>query len=344
MSQADATILITGGAGFIGSTLVRQCLKEDAARVVNLDCFTYAGHRASLDAVENHPSYTLAEGDIGDAQWVGEILSQHQPQAIMHLAAESHVDRSIVDPHRFVATNVLGTCTLLEEATRYWLSLEENRQSRFRFLYVSTDEVFGATDEGEFFDESSPVAPNSPYAASKSAGEQLTQSFGHTYGLPFVIANPTNHYGPRQHPEKLIPRMILNAAADEILPIYGDGLQQRDWIHVEDGCRALRTILASGKIGTRYLVGSETSQPNLSVVESICDLVDEVIGDSGARRQLIQHVADRLGHDRRYAISSKTLRTETTWRPRVDFTVGLRNTVTWYLENPDWVAAISATS
>lgn len=341
MNQPGTTILITGGAGFIGSTLVRQCLLQDAAKVVNLDCFTYAGHRASLAEIESHSSYTLVEGNICDAARVRAVLGEHQPRAVLHLAAESHVDRSIVDPHRFVTSNVLGTCTLLEETTRYWQGLDEAQQRDFRFLYVSTDEVFGAADEGQVFDESSPISPNSPYAASKAAGEQLTQSFGHTFGLPYLIANPTNHYGPRQHPEKLIPRMILHATAEKSLPVYGDGLQQRDWIHVEDGCCALRLILAEGEPGSRYLVGSENNQENLSVVETICDLVDEALADSAARRKLINHVADRPGHDRRYAVSSERLRTETAWRTQVDFAEGLRNTVAWYLENEEWVAAIA---
>jgi dTDP-glucose 4,6-dehydratase len=337
MTDHKPVILITGGAGFIGSALVRQCLAEGDARVVNLDKFTYAGHRASLVEVENHPDYVLAEGDIVDAKLVGEVLAKHRPWAIVHLAAESHVDRSIVDPPTFAVTNILGTCTLLDVATRYWQQLDASARAGFRFLYVSTDEVFGAAGPEQTFDEQSPLAPNSPYAASKAAGEQLTGAFAHTYGLPALVANPSNHYGPRQHPEKLIPKMILNATAGERLPVYGDGLQQRDWIHVEDGCRALRAILRHGLPGDRYLVGAENCQVNLQVVETICDLVDERLADHGRRRKLIAHVTDRLGHDRRYAVCAKRLREKTGWRPTVSFSVGLQETVDWYLDHPQWV-------
>ena len=340
MTQASTTILITGGAGFIGSTLVRQYLEQEATQVVNLDFFTYAGHRKSLEEIAEHPRYQTIEGDILNARLVNDTLQRKRPVAVIHLAAESHVDRSISQPSKFASTNVLGTCTLLEETTRYWRTLDSASRAAFRFLYVSTDEVFGSADTGEVFHEWSPLAPNSPYAASKAAGEQMTRAFGQTYGLPYLIANPTNNYGPRQHPEKLIPLMILNAAAGKPLPIYGDGQQQRDWLHVEDGCRALRAILSSGSPGERYLIGTETCQANLPVVEGICKLVDRALGGS-SRKALISHVTDRLGHDRRYAVSAARLREATGWKPEISFSEGLERTVQWYLSNPAWVAAMS---
>ncbi|MCH7753307.1 MAG: dTDP-glucose 4,6-dehydratase [Planctomycetes bacterium] len=343
MTTRKPSLLITGGAGFIGSTLVRQCLAEGDSLVVNLDKFTYAGHRSSLEEVENHPDYVLVEGDIVDAKLVGEVLEEHRPWAIVHLAAETHVDRSIVDPPTFAVTNVLGTCTLLDVATRYWQQLDVAGRARFRFLYVSTDEVFGSAGPEQAFDEQSPVSPNSPYAASKAAGEQLTGAFAHTYGLPTLVANPSNHYGPRQHPEKLIPKMILHAAAGEPLGVYGDGLHQRDWLHVEDGCRVLRAILRQGSPGERYLVGADNCQVNLAVVETICDLVDELLADNGQRRKLIAHVTDRLGHDRRYAVCANKVRETTGWQPTVSFSVGLRETVAWYLQHRQWVEKMWAT-
>lgn len=344
MTAGKSAILITGGAGFIGSTLVRQCLAEEDARVVNLDKFTYAGSRASLVEIDDHADYSLVEGDIVDGKLVERALAEHRPWAIIHLAAESHVDRSIADPPTFVVTNVLGTCTLLEAATRYWRQLDGLDRERFRFFYVSTDEVFGAAEPGQTFDEQSPLAPNSPYAASKAAGEQLARAFAHTYGLPMLGANPGNHYGPRQHPEKLIPKMILHAVAGTPLPVYGDGRQQRDWLHVEDGCRALRAILHQGRPGERFLVGSEDCRGNLDVVEAICDLVDERSGHKDRSRRLIRLVTDRLGHDRRYAMSTQRLRDRTGWRPQIPFATGLRETVAWYLEHPEWAAGMLANS
>lgn len=342
MTARKPTILITGGAGFIGSTLVRQCLYAGDSHVVNLDKFTYAGQRASLEEIENHADYSLVEGDVVDAKLVGEVFAEHRPWAIVHLAAESHVDRSIADPPTFVVTNVLGTCTLLNVATHHWQRLDAAARANFRFFYVSTDEVFGAAKPGQMFDEQSPLKPDSPYAASKAAGEQLVGAFAHTYGLPTLVANPSNHYGPRQHPEKLIPKMILNAARGEALPVYGDGKQERDWIHVEDGCRALRAILLQGEPGERYLVGADNSRVNLQIVQTICDLVDETMGDNGRRRGLIAHVTDRPGHDRRYAVCSKRLREKSGWQPTVPFSPGLRETVSWYLDHPQWVEKILA--
>jgi dTDP-glucose 4,6-dehydratase len=343
MSASNQSLLITGGAGFIGSTLVRRCL-DRGARVVTLDKFTYAGHRASLAEVLDDPNHTLIVGDIADGELVKQALDEHQPTAIIHLAAETHVDRSIASPPPFAMTNVLGTCVLLDVATQYWQALEETRRHAFRFLNVSTDEVFGAALPGERFTEQSPLRPNSPYAASKASAEHFARSFAHTFGLPVITANPSNNYGPRQHPEKLIPKMILAAAHGQLLELYGDGLQERDWLHVDDCCAALLEILESGSLGERYLVGADCCLSNLQVVELICDLVDAELNDGGGRRELIVYVADRLGHDRRYAVDASILRSETSWRPRVAFAAGLRETVRWYLQHPEWVTAVSGGS
>jgi dTDP-glucose 4,6-dehydratase len=342
MAEPRETVLITGGAGFIGSSLVRQWLAHETAAIVNLDRLTYAGLRESLDEIADHPRHDLVEGDVADARLVRELLAEHRPRAVLHLAAESHVDRSIDAPAEFARTNVLGACTLLDEATRYWQELDPRARAAFRFLLVSTDEVFGAAAPGEKFSADSPLEPNSPYAASKAAAEHLARSFAHTYGLPVVTVNPTNNYGPRQMPEKLIPRMILAAARREPLPVYGDGLQERDWLHVEDGCRAIRAALAHGAPGRRYLAGAENGLPNLRLVERLCDLVDQRLADGGGRRALVAHVTDRLGHDRRYAVDSRPLRNELEWAPQVDLTTGLRDVVNWNLDNSAWVAAAEA--
>ena len=269
MANRAATVLITGGAGFIGSNLVRQWLDDQSDDVVTLDALTYAGLPESLGDVRENPRHQLVVGDIADEALVKEVFADRQPRAVLHLAAESHVDRSIGEPLGFVRTNVLGTAVLLEAATRYWRDLPTDRQAAFRFVHVSTDEVFGSADESELFTASSPLLPNSPYSASKAAGEQLARAFAHTYGLPVVTLNPGNHYGPRQLPEKLIPKMILLADRGESLPVYGDGLHQRDWIHVEDGCRAIRAATARGTPGERYLIGSGRSHPNLMIVTAI---------------------------------------------------------------------------
>jgi dTDP-glucose 4,6-dehydratase len=338
LSEPKQTLLITGGAGFIGSTLVRQCLSRGFA-VVTFDKLTYAGHRESLVEVLEDPAHLLIEGDIADGSLVTNVLHEHQPQAIIHLAAESHVDRSIADPPQFATTNVLGTCVLLEAATGYWQQLSSTAKSNFRFLNVSTDEVFGSAGPTQLFNEQSPLRPNSPYAASKAAGEHFAHAFNHTYGLPVVIANPSNNFGPRQHPEKFIPKMILAALRNEPLGIYGDGLHERDWLHVGDCCNALLAILDLGEIGKRYVVGADNCLPNLRVAEMICDIVDELTVDLD-RRRLISHVADRPGHDRRYALEASFLKSQTSWRPRIDFPTGLRETVRWYLDNREWVDAV----
>jgi dTDP-glucose 4,6-dehydratase len=340
MTQTQQTLLITGGAGFIGSTLVRQCLSAGHA-VVTYDKLTYAGHRESLAEVLDHPRHTLITGDIADAVQVAEVLAKYLPQAVIHLAAESHVDRSIAAPPQFATTNVLGTCVLLEAVTHYWQNLVAGEQAKFRFLNVSTDEVFGSARTGEFFTEQSGFAPNSPYAASKAAAEHFARAFSRTYGLPVITVNPSNNYGPRQHPEKFIPKMILAALKGESLGVYGDGLHERDWLHVEDCCHALLTILGEGRVGTRYLVGAGNCLPNIRVAEAICDAVDELLGERGNRRELISHVMDRPGHDRRYALDSRFLLDETPWRPQVEFADGLRETVRWYATHLDWVAKVS---
>lgn len=337
MTNQHATILITGGAGFIGSTLVRQCLNTESWSVVTLDKLTYAGHRCSLAEVLNNPRHELIEGDIADTLLVAKLLEKHRPQAVIHLAAESHVDRSIERPPQFATTNVLGTCSLLDVVTQYWQQLKEVEQQTFRCLLVSTDEVFGSAEPDDFFDEQSSFAPNSPYAASKAAGEHFARAFSHTYGLPVIIANPSNNFGPRQHPEKLIPKMILNAAAGQPLPLYGDGLHQRDWLHVEDCCKALLEILRCDNPSPRYVIGAKNCLTNLHVVEVICDFLDEILSDGMNRRNLISRTVDRLGHDRRYAVDAGQLQNETGWQPKTSFADGLRNTVRWYLEHPTWV-------
>lgn len=340
MAHTTQTLLITGGAGFIGSTLVRQCLSA-GYNVVTYDKLTYAGHRESLSEILDHPQHTLVEGDIANAVHIAEVLNAHQPQAVVHLAAESHVDRSIASPPQFATTNVLGTCVLLDVTTRYWQSLSPSRQIAFRLLNVSTDEVFGSATTCEAFTEESRFAPNSPYAASKAAGEHFARAFAKTYGLPLITSNPSNNYGPRQHPEKFIPKMILSAINNHPLRLYGDGLQERDWISVGDCCRAILAILHAGSVGERYLIGANNCLPNIRVAEMICDLVDELFGAGGNRRELITHVTDRPGHDRRYALDTSFLQSKTSWRPQVEFATGLRDTVRWYAENLDWVARVS---
>lgn len=340
MTRHAQTLFITGGAGFIGSTFVRQCLFAGHT-VITFDKLTYAGHRASLAEVLDHPRHTLVVGGIADAEHIEAVLQENRPHAIVHLAAESHVDRSIAKPPAFAQTNVLGTCVLFDVATRYWQSLDAEGQNEFRLLNVSTDEVFGSAQADQFFTECSPLAPNSPYAASKTAGELFARSFAQTYGLPVITANPSNNYGPRQHPEKFIPKMILAALRGEPLGVYGDGLQERDWVHVDDCCAALLAILHSGKSGQRYLIGADHCITNMRVAEMICDVVDELAGDRGNRRKLIAHVPDRLGHDRRYALDASYLRSQTGWQPQIAFEAGLRETVHWYAEHLDWVAAVS---
>jgi len=339
MASSDPSVLITGGAGFVGSALVRQWLEEEPERVVILDRFTYAGLRESLAGLLDYARRLVIEGDVADPALVGRLLAEHRPAVVLHLAAETHVDRSIVEPPRFARTNVLGTCTLLDQTTRYWRELNATARDAFRFVYLSTDEVFGSAADGAQFTVDSPLSPNSPYAASKAAGDHLAHSFLHTYELPVIIVNPTNNYGPRQLPEKLIPKMILAAARREPLPLYGDGLHERDWLHVDDCCRAIRQIARHGATGRRYLLGADNCRTNLSVVEQICDVIDQRLADGQRRRELVRHVADRPGHDRRYAVDVGPLRRELGWSPQIGFDAGLQSTVQWYLDNPAWVAA-----
>ncbi len=344
MTSTSAALLVTGGAGFIGSAFVRQWLAEEQSLVVNLDKLTYAGHRASLMECDGHPRHELVVGDICDPCLARDLLERYRPASIVHLAAESHVDRSIDGPPVFVKTNVEGTCNLLEAARQYWMSLPAASRERFRFLHVSTDEVFGDAGVSGVFRETTAYAPNSPYAASKAAADHFARAYHRTYGLPVVITNSSNNYGPCQLPEKLIPRMLLCALQGCPLPVYGDGAQVRDWLHVDDHVRALRSALARGRTGQTYLVSGGAPRTNLDVVTRICDLVDTLRpGLAHAPcRELITHVPDRPGHDRRYAVDDAKLRSQLDWKPRHDFDSGLRQTVSWYLEHPEWVQAVSS--
>lgn len=335
-------ILVTGGAGFIGSTLVRQLLGEVDCEIWTLDKLTYAGHPANLGPALNDPRHRLIQGDIADRGQVAAILAAFAPETIFHLAAQSHVDRSINDPGIFIATNVVGTFTLLECALEYWRGLDIDRQAGFRFVHVSTDEVFGSLDADGFFHENHPYRPNSPYSASKAGADHLVRAWHQTYGLPTLISNCSNNYGPHQFPEKLIPLIIANALKGMTLPIYGDGQQIRDWLFVDDHVRALRLIGEHGRAGEVYCVGGDAPVSNLDVVRLICALLDEMVPDSIHRphARLIRHVADRPGHDRRYAMDSRKLREQLGWCPRQDFTTGLRQTIRWYLDNGPWCATM----
>ncbi|HVC93098.1 MAG TPA: dTDP-glucose 4,6-dehydratase [Pirellulales bacterium] len=338
------TILVTGGAGFIGSCFARQWIAEEPDRLVNLDKLTYAGNLDSLLPVAGHPNYQLVEGDIGDRHLVGRMLAEHRPWAIVNFAAESHVDRSIDGPADFVRTNVMGTCELLAAARAYFDGLAGPRRSAFRFLHVSTDEVYGSLGASGAFTEQSRYAPNSPYAASKAASDHFVRAYHHTFGLPVLTTNCSNNYGPYQFPEKLVPLMILNALEGKPLPVYGDGQQVRDWLFVEDHCRAIRTVLARGRVGEIYNIGGNCERANLKVVTTICELVDRLrpgLPHAPCSR-LITYVTDRPGHDRRYAIDATKIRDELGWQPRQSFETGLKLTVRWYLENPLWVERVTS--
>ena len=340
--MTSKTIIVTGGAGFIGSCVVRQWLAETDARIVVLDKLTYAGNVESLATVRDNPRYSLEVVDICDATAVAEVIARVQPDAIVHLAAESHVDRSITGPGEFIQTNVVGTYTLLEAARAYWLSLNAERQAAFRFHHVSTDEVYGSLGDDGAFSETTAYAPNSPYSASKAGSDQLVRAWHHTYGLPVVTTNCSNNYGPYHFPEKLIPLMILNAVAGKPLPVYGDGLNVRDWLFVEDHARAIRAVLERGRVGETYCVGGRAEKTNLDVVHTLCDLLDELHPSSGPHRRLITYVKDRPGHDRRYAIDCAKLETELGWKQQESFETGLRKTVQWYLANDEWVRGVTS--
>jgi dTDP-glucose 4,6-dehydratase len=337
------TILVTGGAGFIGSCFAREWLAAGRGRLINLDKLTYAGNLDSLAPVIGNALHLLVEGDIGDRALVSRLLAEHRPAAIVNFAAESHVDRSIEGPTEFVRTNVLGTAELLSAARAYWSGLPEREAAAFRFLHVSTDEVYGSLGPTGSFSEDTRYAPNSPYAASKAGSDHLVRAFHHTYGFPVLTTNCSNNYGPYQFPEKLIPLMVLNALEGKPLPVYGDGQQVRDWLFVEDHCDAIRTVLERGKVGEVYNVGGHCERANLDVVRTICEIVDRLRPDSphAPCSKLIRYVTDRPGHDRRYAIDASKIERELGWRPKQNFATGLEITIRWYLDHPTWVERVT---
>jgi len=340
-------ILVTGGAGFIGSNFILQQLEADATTsLVNLDKLTYAGNLRNLEAVGTDRRYEFVHGDIGDRNLVRGLLERHQPSAVVHFAAESHVDRSIRGPDDFIRTNVDGTFALLEEVRAYWTSLSGNESRSFRFLHISTDEVYGSLGPNDPpFSETTAYAPNSPYSASKAASDHLVRAYHHTYGLPTLTTNCSNNYGRFQFPEKLIPLMILNARDGKPLPVYGDGQNVRDWIYVADHCAAVALVLARGVPGETYNIGGWNEKPNLEIVHAVCDIVDEMAPRAGgSRRELITFVKDRPGHDRRYAMDARKIERELGWRPKETFETGIRKTIRWYLENKEWVKDVTSGS
>jgi dTDP-glucose 4,6-dehydratase len=341
------SIIVTGGAGFIGSNFILQWVAQESAPVVNLDCLTYAGNAANLASLSGDPRHEFVHGDINDRSLVQGLLRQHQPSAVVHFAAESHVDRSILGPDEFIRTNINGTFSLLTEAKQYWEGLEAAHKQRFRFLHVSTDEVYGSLGEHDApFCETTSYAPNSPYAASKAASDHLVRAYYHTYGLPTLTTNCSNNYGPYQFPEKLIPLVILNALKGEPLPIYGDGKNVRDWLFVGDHCAAIRRVLHDGRPGETYNIGGRSEQRNLEVVRTICAILDELCPNSPSKphANLIRFVKDRLGHDRRYAIDPQKIERELGWKPQETFESGIRKTVAWYLDNQPWVQDVTSGS
>ena len=335
------TWLVTGGAGFIGGNFVLDAVQR-GVRVVNLDALTYAGNRDTLASLDGNPNHAFVHGDIGDRTLAERLLREYRPDAVINFAAESHVDRSIDGPAAFVQTNVVGTLALLEAARDYWRSLEGRARDDFRFLHVSTDEVYGSLGDTGKFTEETPFAPNSPYSASKAASDHLVRAFHHTYGLPVLTTNCSNNYGPYQFPEKLIPLVIARALAGEPLPVYGDGKNVRDWLYVGDHCAAIRVVLEGGRVGEMYNVGGDAERQNIEVVHTICKLLDErrPRADGKPRASQITYVADRPGHDRRYAIDAGKLRSELGWKPAYTFEQGIADTVDWYLDNQAWVQRV----
>ena len=339
------TILVTGAAGFIGSNFVLDWLKTSSETVINLDKLTYAGNRHNLATIQDDPRHTLVQGDIGDQTLVPQLLAAHRPRAILNFAAESHVDRSIHGPGEFIQTNIVGTFNLLEAARDYWMQLEDAEKANFRFLHVSTDEVYGTLTASDApFTEQNRYEPNSPYSASKAASDHLVRAWHHTYGLPVLTTNCSNNYGPYHFPEKLIPLTITNALAGKPLPIYGDGMQVRDWLYVGDHCSGIRRVLEAGTIGETYNIGGWNEQTNISIVQKICALLDErrPRADGTSYATQITHVKDRPGHDRRYAIDARKIEQQLGWRPAETFETGIRKTVDWYLENAEWVTQVQS--
>ena len=339
------TVLITGGAGFIGANFVLDWVAQSDEKIVNLDKLTYAGNLESLASLKNNPRHVFVQGDIGDVALLPKLLAEHQPRAVLNFAAESHVDRSIHGPGEFIETNIVGTFRLLESVRGYWHGLNAQAQSQFRFLHVSTDEVYGSLEpQDPAFTEHHPFEPNSPYSASKAASDHLVRAWHHTYGLPVVTTNCSNNYGPLHFPEKLIPLMIVNALAGKPLPVYGDGMQVRDWLYVKDHCSAIRRVLEGGRLGETYNVGGWNEKPNIEIVKTVCALLDELRprADGASYTTQISYVKDRPGHDRRYAIDARKLEKELGWKPAETFETGIRKTVAWYLDNTEWVAHVQS--
>lgn len=338
------TILVTGGAGFIGSNFVLQWLSDESGAVINLDKLTYAANVANLSGIKESLRHELVVGDISDRELVSSLLRTHQPRAIVHFAAESHVDRSILGPDAFIQTNINGTFALLEAARAYWKELNEEDGKAFRFLHVSTDEVYGSLGPNDpAFTETTPYAPNSPYSASKASSDFLVRAYHHTYGLPTLITNCSNNYGPYQFPEKLIPLIIHNALGGKTLPVYGDGSNVRDWLYVADHCSAIRTVLRFGKPGETYNIGGRSEMRNLDVVQTICRILDELRPSADTpREQLIRFVTDRPGHDRRYAIDCSKIERELGWTPQYQFSGGIRQTIQWYLDHETWIEDVTS--
>jgi dTDP-glucose 4,6-dehydratase len=342
-------ILVTGGAGFIGSNFVLDWLGMDHRHrdepVLNLDKLTYAGNLENLASLQGDTRHVFVPGDIGDSALLARLLAEHRPRAVLNFAAESHVDRSIHGPEDFIQTNIVGTFRLLEAVRAYWSGLDEPGKSTFRFLHVSTDEVYGSlAAQDPTFTETHKYEPNSPYSASKASSDHLVRAYHHTYGLPVLTTNCSNNYGPYHFPEKLIPLMIVNALAGKSLPVYGDGMQVRDWLYVQDHCSAIREVLARGRVGETYNVGGWNEKPNIDIVKTLCALLDELRprGDGQSYAQQIAYVKDRPGHDRRYAIDARKLERELGWKPAETFDTGIRKTVAWYLAHPDWVARVQS--